>query len=92
MGLCSMSGRYDKYGCSTGPSGWESTPGLLKRFTNTGPSNLLSGSTLPEKEKKKLFSLQSEKNVLHFCLVSLYTNTNGAPYLQYSKFKPVSLL
>ncbi len=32
----SQAGRYDIYGCLTGPPGWESIPGLLKRFTNTG--------------------------------------------------------
>jgi hypothetical protein len=32
--LCSLAGRYDKSGCRTGPPGWESIPGLLKRFTN----------------------------------------------------------
>jgi hypothetical protein len=26
-----------KYELSTGPPGWESIPGLLYRFTNTGP-------------------------------------------------------
>ncbi len=32
-----MAGRYVKQGCRTGPPGWESIPGLLKkRFTNTG--------------------------------------------------------
>ncbi len=31
-----MAGRYDKQGCCTGLPGWESIPGLLKRFTNTG--------------------------------------------------------
>ena len=34
--LCSMAGRYEKQGCCTDPPGWESIPGLLKRFTNTG--------------------------------------------------------
>ncbi len=34
-GLCSLVGWYEKYGCRTGPPGWESVPGLLKRFTNT---------------------------------------------------------
>jgi hypothetical protein len=33
--LCSLPGRYDKYSCRTGPSGWESILGLLKRSTNT---------------------------------------------------------
>jgi hypothetical protein len=28
--------RYVKEGCRTGPPGWESIPGLLKSFTNTG--------------------------------------------------------
>ncbi len=28
-------GRYVKYNCCTGPPGWESIPGLLRRFTNT---------------------------------------------------------
>ncbi len=32
----SLAGRYNKYGGRTGPPGWESIPGLLKRFTNTG--------------------------------------------------------
>ncbi len=34
--LCRVTGRYVKWGCRTGPQGWESIPGLLKRFTNTG--------------------------------------------------------
>ncbi len=34
--LCSQAGRYVTWGCRTGPSGWESIPGLLERFTNTG--------------------------------------------------------
>jgi hypothetical protein len=34
--LCSLAGRYDKQGYRTGPPDWESKPGLLKRFTNTG--------------------------------------------------------
>jgi hypothetical protein len=29
-------GIYDKKGCRTGPPGWESIPGLLKRSTNAG--------------------------------------------------------
>jgi hypothetical protein len=33
--LCSMTGRE---GRRTGPPGWESIPGLLKRFTNSGCS------------------------------------------------------
>jgi hypothetical protein len=33
---CSLAGRYVKWGCRTGPPGWESIPGLLKRFANTG--------------------------------------------------------
>ncbi len=32
----SLSGRYDKQGCRTGPPVQESIPGLLKRFTKTG--------------------------------------------------------
>ncbi len=34
--LCSLAGQYDIKGCRTGPPGWESIPGLLKRSTNTG--------------------------------------------------------
>jgi hypothetical protein len=34
--LSSLAGKYDKEGCRTGPPGWESISGLLKRFTNTG--------------------------------------------------------
>ncbi len=34
--LCSLNDRYDKQGCRTSPPEWESIPGLLKRFTNTG--------------------------------------------------------
>jgi hypothetical protein len=34
--LCSLATRYDKLCCCTGPTGWESIPGLIKRFTNTG--------------------------------------------------------
>jgi hypothetical protein len=34
--LCSLAGRYVRKGCRSGPPGWESTPRLLKRFTNTG--------------------------------------------------------
>jgi hypothetical protein len=34
--LCSQAGRYDKWGCRTGPPCWESIPGLLKRSTSTG--------------------------------------------------------
>jgi hypothetical protein len=30
-----LAGQY-KYGCRTGPPGWESIPGLLNRSTNTG--------------------------------------------------------
>ncbi len=40
--LCCLAGQYDRKGCCTGPPGWESIPGLLKRFTSTG-SGLLSG-------------------------------------------------
>ncbi len=40
--LCSMAGRYDKYGCRIGPPGWESVPGILKRFTNTGSAGELT--------------------------------------------------
>jgi hypothetical protein len=39
--LCNLAGRYVKYCCHTGPPGWESISGLLKRFTNSG-----SGLTL----------------------------------------------
>jgi hypothetical protein len=34
--LCSLTGRYEKQGCRTGPPGWKSIPGLLKRSSNTG--------------------------------------------------------
>ncbi len=34
--LCSLAGRYDKLGFRTAPPYWESIPGLLKRFTNSG--------------------------------------------------------
>jgi hypothetical protein len=34
--LCSLAGRYDNPICRTGQPGWESIPGLLKRFANTG--------------------------------------------------------
>jgi hypothetical protein len=27
---------YDKQGCRTGPPGWESSPGFLKKLANTG--------------------------------------------------------
>ncbi len=48
--LCSLSDQYEKYGCRTGPSGWESIPGLLKRFTNTGSvENVEKGEGLPLK-------------------------------------------
>jgi hypothetical protein len=33
--LCSLAGRYAKQGCRSDPPGWESIPGLLKRFTNS---------------------------------------------------------
>ncbi len=36
LSLCSLAGRYDKKGCLTGPPGWESIPGHLKRSTDTG--------------------------------------------------------
>ncbi len=36
VSLFSLAGRYVKQGCRTGPPGWESIPGLLKRFTNPG--------------------------------------------------------
>jgi len=29
-------------GCRIGPPGWESIPGLLKRFTNTGSGSKLT--------------------------------------------------
>jgi hypothetical protein len=34
--LCGSEGRYEKWGCRTGPPGWESIPGLLKWSTNMG--------------------------------------------------------
>ncbi len=34
--LYSLASPYDKWAWRTGPPGWESIPGLLKRFTNTG--------------------------------------------------------
>jgi hypothetical protein len=40
--LCSLAGQYEKYGCRTGPPGWESIPGLPKRFTNTGSVHNIS--------------------------------------------------
>jgi hypothetical protein len=33
--LCSLAGWYDEWGCRTGPQGWESIPGLLKRSSET---------------------------------------------------------
>ncbi len=33
---CSLAGWYVILGCRTGPPGWKSIPGLLKRFTNSG--------------------------------------------------------
>ncbi len=33
--LCSVAGEYVKQSFRTGPPGWESIPGLLKRFTKT---------------------------------------------------------
>ncbi len=40
--LCSLAGRYVKESCRFDPPGWESSTGLLKRFTNSGsvPVNL----------------------------------------------------
>jgi hypothetical protein len=34
--LCSLAARYDRSGYRSGPPGWESIPGCLKRSTNTG--------------------------------------------------------
>jgi hypothetical protein len=33
-----LAGRYDRKGSRTGPPGWKSIPGLIKRFTNAGSS------------------------------------------------------
>ncbi len=32
---------YVKYGCRSGQPGWESIPGLLKRFTNSGSGEIV---------------------------------------------------
>ncbi len=34
--LFSLACRFVKQGCPTGPPGWESIPGILKRFTDSG--------------------------------------------------------
>jgi hypothetical protein len=59
--MYSLTGRYAKLGCRTGPSGWELIPGLLKRFKNSGSG--VSRSTVLGKdatetvlEKSKLTS------------------------------------
>ncbi len=43
--LGSLLGRYAKSVCCTGPPGWESIPGLLKRSTNTGSGGPVRGTT-----------------------------------------------
>ncbi len=45
--LCSLASLHDKHGCCIGPPGWESIPGLLKRFTNTS-SEKHKNWTLPK--------------------------------------------
>ncbi len=48
--LCNLASRYNKYGCRTGPPGWESIPGSLKglqiralgsRYNNQFPTRFL---------------------------------------------------
>jgi hypothetical protein len=44
--VASLAGRYVKKGCRTGLPGWESIPGLLKRFKNKGSVFIFTGSML----------------------------------------------
>ncbi len=50
--------RYVKQSCSTGPPGWESIPGLLKRSTNTGSVQNL-GRRILSMYKCKFYSCAS---------------------------------
>ena len=52
--LCRLAGRYDKEGCSLGSPGWESIPGLHKRFTNTGSEFSENGGPINCKISLKL--------------------------------------
>jgi hypothetical protein len=64
--LCSLAGRYRyvKSGCRSDPPGWESIPGLLKRFANSGSEHTgttkiyryeaTEKSTIGKRENKKL--------------------------------------
>jgi hypothetical protein len=47
--LFSLAGNYVKKSCRTLPPGWESIPGLLKRFTNTGSDTLAQFLLYPYK-------------------------------------------
>ncbi len=78
ISLCSMAGRYVNQGCRTGPTGWESIPGLLKRFTIRPLHSIETQCTLNDHsiicaKSAKSFSLPVErilkKSISHSQLV-----------------------
>ncbi len=60
--LCSLAGQYVKEGCRTGPPGWESNPGLLKRLTNTGSENTSNPKMKKQGQGYKVFAGTMRQN------------------------------
>ncbi len=75
-----QSSRYGKKGCRTGPPGWESIPGLHKRFTNSGSKGGKGGNwrkgggefakvKIWEKEKRTIWC--RDARVIHLIMIWL---------------------
>ncbi len=79
--LCSLASRYVKLGCRAGPSGWESIPGLLERFTNTG-SALLCGWYQQETIQRRLcIGLLVPPRVTSNSKSAVWRRAQPSPYL-----------
>jgi hypothetical protein len=78
--ICTLAGQYDKKGHRTGPPGWESIPGLLKRFTKRAQATLASGigslesiprlHNMKNEDEDNFFLIEAKKNEY------IHTSTN----------------
>ncbi len=65
--LCRLAGRYDKVAV-TGPPGWESIPGLLKRFTKKGSGRCWNTNWESRSESLTYIS-QCNASYVHFTVL-----------------------
>ncbi len=85
--MYSLAGRYVKQGCRTGPLGWESMPGLIKRCTNTASVSYKDTKLLYLKYKCRVhaefYCIYIVQLVMYYrVFADMYKNSDKMPFMK----------